>query len=99
MKNKWQLQHFSSPATPCLSVMPMESSPVGQLTKCRSAILHLCQIHCNSIPEGMVVAMPIYYATGSKWKGFLWSLASGISEPIGGLLGFLVGEGTVKGIP
>jgi ZIP family zinc transporter len=47
-------------------------------------------IALHNIPEGMVVAMPIYYATGSKWKGFLWSLASGISEPIGGLLGFLV---------
>merc|ERR1711937_402739 len=36
------------------------------------------------------VAMPIYYSTGSKWKGFLWSLFSGITEPIGGIIGFAV---------
>jgi ZIP family zinc transporter len=34
------------------------------------------------------VALPIYYATGSKWKGFLWSLASGAAEPVGGLIGY-----------
>jgi hypothetical protein len=34
--------------------------------------------------------MPIYYATGSRWKGFWWSVMSGISEPIGGLVGYLV---------
>lgn len=32
----------------------------------------------------------MYYATGSKWKGFLWSFVSGISEPIGGLFGYLI---------
>ncbi|KAI8468657.1 MAG: zinc transporter ZIP [Monoraphidium minutum] len=45
-------------------------------------------IALHNIPEGIVVAMPIYYATGSKWKGFMWSLISGISEPIGGLIGY-----------
>lgn len=33
--------------------------------------------------------MPIYYATGSRWKGIFWSFISGLSEPIGGLLGYL----------
>lgn len=47
-------------------------------------------IALHNIPEGICVAMPIYYATGSRWKGFWWSFASGISEPIGGLMGYLV---------
>ena len=47
-------------------------------------------IAIHNIPEGVCVAMPIYYATGSKWKGFLWSLFSGITEPIGGIIGFAV---------
>ena len=34
--------------------------------------------------------MPIYYATGNKWKAFGWSLLSGISEPIGGIAGYAV---------
>jgi hypothetical protein len=34
--------------------------------------------------------MPVFYATGSKWKGFWWSFLSGVSEPIGGLFGYLI---------
>ena len=100
----------------------------------------------HNIPEGICVAMPIYYATGSKWKvgccfcwltpdwcsmaapkctapqlcgavlrfgqrnaqlssnfcfppssvwvqGFTWAFLSGVSEPIGGLVGYLVLNG------
>jgi hypothetical protein len=47
-------------------------------------------IALHNIPEGVCVAMPIYYATGSKWKGFWWAFLSGVSEPIGGLMGYLV---------
>ena len=47
-------------------------------------------IAVHNIPEGVCVAMPVYYATGSKLKGFWWSFVSGISEPIGGIMGYLV---------
>jgi ZIP family zinc transporter len=47
-------------------------------------------IAVHNIPEGLCVAMPIYYATGSKWKAFGWSLLSGVTEPIGGILGFAI---------
>jgi len=46
-------------------------------------------IALHNIPEGVCIAMPIYYATGSRWKGIFWSFISGLSEPIGGLLGYL----------
>lgn len=45
-------------------------------------------IAIHNVPEGICVAMPIYYATGSKWKAFGWAFLSGITEPIGGILGF-----------
>jgi len=45
-------------------------------------------IAIHNIPEGVCVAMPIYYATGNKRKAFLWALASGVTEPIGGILGY-----------
>ena len=32
--------------------------------------------------------MPIYYATGSRAKALMWCFFSGITEPIGGILGF-----------
>lgn len=47
-------------------------------------------IAIHNIPEGLCVALPIYYATGSKVRGFLWALLSGLSEPFGALLGYAV---------
>jgi hypothetical protein len=38
----------------------------------------------------MCVAIPIYYSTGSKWKGFLAGVLSGVSEVLGGLVGYAV---------
>jgi zinc transporter, ZIP family len=46
-------------------------------------------IAVHNVPEGICVAMPIYYATGSRWKGFMWGALSGVSEPLGGLVGYL----------
>jgi len=37
----------------------------------------------HNVPEGLCVSLPVYYSTGSKWKGFMWAFLSGISEPIG----------------
>lgn len=38
----------------------------------------------------MCVALPVYYATGSRWKAFGWALLSGASEPFAALLGWAV---------
>lgn len=40
-------------------------------------------IALHNIPEGVCVSMPVYYATGSKVKAFLWAFLSGVSEPLG----------------
>lgn len=47
-------------------------------------------IAIHNIPEGIAVAVPIYYATGSKMKAFKLSFISGLSEPIGALLGYFI---------
>ena len=47
-------------------------------------------IAIHNIPEGIAVAIPIYHATGSRLKAFWYSFASGLSEPIGALLGYFV---------
>lgn len=36
------------------------------------------------------MAMPIYYATGSRWKGFWFAFLSGVSEPVGGLIAYFI---------
>lgn len=44
----------------------------------------------HNIPEGIAVAVPIYYATGSRRKAFFWAFLSGIAEPVGALVGYAV---------
>ncbi len=45
-------------------------------------------ISIHNIPEGIAVSVPVYYATGSKKKAFWYSFLSGVSEPIGALIGY-----------
>eukprot|EP01084_Bolivina_argentea_P219108 371690_1 len=47
-------------------------------------------ISIHNIPEGVAIATPIYVATQSKCKAFLWAFTAGIAEPIGGLVGFAI---------
>lgn len=47
-------------------------------------------IAIHNIPEGIAVAVPIFYATGSRKKAFKLSFLSGLSEPVGALLGYLL---------
>lgn len=47
-------------------------------------------IAIHNIPEGIAVSVPIYYATGSKKKAFWLSFSSGLAEPVGALVGYLL---------
>lgn len=47
-------------------------------------------IAIHNIPEGIAVSVPIYHATGNKKKAFRLSLLSGLSEPVGALLAYLI---------
>ena len=47
-------------------------------------------IAIHNIPEGIAVSIPIYYATGDRRKAFRLSLLSGLAEPVGALLAYLV---------
>ena len=44
----------------------------------------------HNIPEGIAVSVPIYYATGNRKKAFKYSFLSGLAEPLGAGLAFLV---------
>jgi hypothetical protein len=44
----------------------------------------------HNIPEGIAVAVPIYYATGSRKKAFWLSFLSGLAEPLGAVIGYLI---------
>ena len=47
-------------------------------------------IAIHNIPEGVAVAVPIRQATGSRGKAVGWSFLSGLAEPLGALVGFLL---------
>ena len=46
-------------------------------------------IAIHNIPEGVAVSVPIYYATKTR-KSFLMSLLSGLAEPVGAIIGFII---------
>ena len=47
-------------------------------------------IAIHNIPEGIAVALPIYHVTGKKRYAMLYAALSGITEPIGALIGMLL---------
>ena len=44
----------------------------------------------HNIPEGISVSVPIYHATGSRKKAFWYSFLSGLAEPLGAVIGYLI---------
>jgi len=54
------------------------------------AIPIVVAIAIHNIPEGIAVSVPIYQATGSRKKAFVYSFLSGLAEPVGALIGWLV---------
>jgi ZIP family zinc transporter len=45
-------------------------------------------IALHNIPEGISVSVPIFYATGNRRKAFLYSLLSGLAEPVGAVVAY-----------
>lgn len=61
---------------------------VSALNDVSLAIPITVAIAIHNIPEGISVSVPIYYATGDKKKAFLYSFLSGMSEPLGAVIGY-----------
>ena len=47
-------------------------------------------IAIHNIPEGIAVALPIYHVTGKKRYAMLYATLSGITEPIGAVVGMFI---------
>lgn len=47
-------------------------------------------IAIHNIPEGIAVSVPVFYATGDRKKAFVLSFLSGLSEPVGAIIGYAV---------
>jgi len=53
-------------------------------------IMTAAAISIHNIPEGISVSVPILYATGDKNKAFMYSFLSGVTEPVGAIIGFFI---------
>lgn len=47
-------------------------------------------IALHNVPEGIAVAVPVYQATGSRGKAVGLAFASGLAEPVGAVVGFIL---------
>merc|ERR1712241_1620035 len=67
---------------------------IGAISDTRVGAALAIGVALHNIPEGIAVAAPVFFATGSRLKAFLWTFISGLAEPIGAILAWLiVGEG------
>ncbi len=44
----------------------------------------------HNIPEGVAVAIPLYCATGQRWKSFGLASLTGLAEPLGALVAMII---------
>lgn len=63
---------------------------IGTLVSIKVGLLLTFAIALHNIPEGISVAIPIFCATGNRKKSFILSFLSGVTEPVGALLGAFV---------
>jgi ZIP family zinc transporter len=60
-------------------------------------------IALHNIPEGVSVSVPIFYATGNRKKAFVYSILSGLAEPVGAIIAYFLilffAGGVEGGIP
>jgi ZIP family zinc transporter len=47
-------------------------------------------IAIHNIPEGISIAIPVYYATGSRMQALFATLISALAEPLGALIGYII---------
>ena len=63
---------------------------IAALEQPQIAVAIAVAIAIHNIPEGIAVAVPLREATGSRKKAFTWALISGLAEPVGALVGYLL---------
>ncbi|AES67696.2 putative zinc/iron permease [Medicago truncatula] len=56
---------------------------LGSMKGLRVGINLALAIALHNIPEGVAVALPVYFATQSKWQAFKLATLSGFAEPLG----------------
>ncbi|MFX0012182.1 MAG: zinc transporter ZupT [Candidatus Hermodarchaeota archaeon] len=64
---------------------------LGALEGIKLGVILTIAIALHNIPEGIAVAVPVYASNNqNKRKAFLWSFITGLSEPLGAIIVWLV---------
>jgi zinc transporter, ZIP family len=60
------------------------------LDNVRLGLAIMIAIALHNIPEGIAIALPIFQATNNRKKAFYFALISGLAEPVGAIIGFII---------
>ncbi|KAI8464890.1 MAG: Zinc/iron permease [Monoraphidium minutum] len=63
---------------------------VGYVSAPSTGVLIAIAIAAHNIPEGICIGVPVFFATGSRWRAVMWAAVSGLTEPLGAVLGLVV---------
>lgn len=63
---------------------------IGALTNTSIGIKLCIAIMLHNIPEGIAISVPLYYSGVEKKRVFMYTLLSGLSEPVGALLAYFI---------
>lgn len=63
---------------------------ISTLNNVKVGVAVALAIAIHNVIEGITVSVPLFYATGNRNKAFFYSFFSGMIEPLGAVLGFLV---------
>ena len=71
---------------------------IGAYTNINIGIRLCIAIMLHNIPEGIAISIPLYYSGVGKKKTLLYTLLSGLSEPLGALLTYLLFKNLINNI-
>ena len=63
---------------------------IGTLTDIKLGLLLTLAVALHNIPEGIAVSIPLYINNGSRRNAFKWSFISGMSEPVGAIVTWVI---------
>ncbi|RGB29911.1 ZIP zinc transporter-domain-containing protein [Rhizophagus diaphanus] len=92
-----QAKRFKSLSFQIAAALALHNFPEGlasfatTLGNQRIGIIFAIALALHKIPEGLIISLPIFYSTGSRWKAFTIAATVGIiSQFLGAILGYVL---------